>query len=317
MSNVSGNKGSKRLSGWIWVSVIIGLVAAFIILALVLQNRVPWFNEIITKISSFFSGLNSWWAVIVSLVVLGGVVWFIISASKERWETSTIAEIGIACALSLILGYFKIFQMPEGGSVSLAMLPVVVVALRKGTMAGVACGVIAGLLQYLPDPYFLNPIQFLLDYPMAWGALGFAGLAVDLKRPKLLPWIIGALTVVVLGVFIYGLAFDSVMYWDQILALGVALLFLLPGLFLLKEGWPRMIAGLCLGAFGRFAFHFLAGVFYFVSFKIGTGWERFGAFAYVALYIASHLVFETLICGISIVPLMRTTVVQNNTETNQ
>jgi len=317
MSYVSGNKGSKRLSGWIWVSVIVCLILVFIVLALVLQDKVPWFKEIITNISGYFASLNSWIAVIVSFVILAGISLFIYFASKEKWETSTIAEIGIACALSLILGYFRIFRMPEGGSVSLAMLPVVVVALRKGTMAGVACGVIAGLLQYLPDPFFLNPLQFLLDYPMAWGALGFAGFAVDLKRPKLLPWVVGILSAMVLAVFIYGLVFDSVMYWDQLLALGIALLFLLPGLFLLKNGWPRMVAGLCLGAFGRFALHFLSGVFYFVSFKIGTGWENYGAFAYVALYIASHLVFETLICGITIVPLIRTPVVWNKTSSNQ
>ncbi|ABB14998.1 energy-coupled thiamine transporter ThiT [Carboxydothermus hydrogenoformans] len=84
---------------------------------------------------------------------------------------------GLALALAVVLSFIKIWQMPQGGSVTLlSMLPVIYFAYTEGLLPGLLVGVLYGLLQYLIEPYFVHPVQFLLDYPVAFGALGLAGL---------------------------------------------------------------------------------------------------------------------------------------------
>lgn len=80
--------------------------------------------------------------------------------------------------LTAVLSQLTIFKMPQGGSVTAgSMVPILLVALRHGPVWGVSAGVIAGLINYLQAPFFVHPVQFLLDFPIAFGALGLAGLA--------------------------------------------------------------------------------------------------------------------------------------------
>lgn len=44
-----------------------------------------------------------------------------------------------------------------------------------GTKKGVFAGMIYGVLQAFQDTYILHPAQFLLDYPLAFSAIGLAG----------------------------------------------------------------------------------------------------------------------------------------------
>ena len=80
-------------------------------------------------------------------------------------------------ALATILNSIKVFTFPEGGSVTLgAMVPLLFLALRRGAKVGMAAGAVFGIIDVYFEPFIYNPIQFLLDYPFAFGALGFAGL---------------------------------------------------------------------------------------------------------------------------------------------
>ncbi|WP_019120790.1 energy-coupled thiamine transporter ThiT [Brevibacillus massiliensis] len=88
-----------------------------------------------------------------------------------------MAEIAIMAALAYVLGMIKIFQMPQGGSISLIMLPIVIVALRRGLAAGLLTGLIVGELDHLIGGYVVHPIQFILDYPLAYTSIGLVGLA--------------------------------------------------------------------------------------------------------------------------------------------
>ena len=45
-----------------------------------------------------------------------------------------------------------------------------------GTKKGVFAGMIYGVLQAFQDTYILHPAQFLLDYPLAFSAIGLAGM---------------------------------------------------------------------------------------------------------------------------------------------
>jgi thiamine transporter len=63
--------------------------------------------------------------------------------------------------------------MPMGGSVTaFSMLPIVLVGYWYGTKAGLTAGAAYGLLRLMLGPVIYHPIQFILDYPLAYAALG-------------------------------------------------------------------------------------------------------------------------------------------------
>ena len=91
------------------------------------------------------------------------------------------SEVLVACAmaiaLSVVLHNVRIWTMPYGGSVTLASaLPIWVVARRYGLRPGMTAGAAAGCISFVFKPFAVHPLQVLLDYPLAWGALGLAAL---------------------------------------------------------------------------------------------------------------------------------------------
>jgi thiamine transporter len=98
--------------------------------------------------------------------------------SESRARLLRLVETAVMIAAAVALSYVKIWKMPQGGSVTLgSMVPILLVGLRHGTGWGVTAGALVGLIQYVLEPYFVHPAQFLLDYPLAFAALGLAGLA--------------------------------------------------------------------------------------------------------------------------------------------
>ena len=91
-------------------------------------------------------------------------------------DTRVLTEAALAIALAFVLGLIKIFQMPFGGSISLEMVPLILLALRQGPFVGVVAGAAYGLLDLAVEPVALHPVQVIFDYPLAFGVLGFAGL---------------------------------------------------------------------------------------------------------------------------------------------
>ena len=87
-----------------------------------------------------------------------------------------LSETAGAVALAGALDLIKVFIFPQGGSVTLAsMVPVILLALRRGKKVGTIAGVMLGLVALVEEPFVVHPAQLLLDYPVAFGALGLAG----------------------------------------------------------------------------------------------------------------------------------------------
>ena len=102
--------------------------------------------------------------------------------TKLRFSTKIIAETALFIALATVLSYIKIFTLPQGGSVTAAsMVPIVWLALRRGPKVGLFGATLYGIVQLAAGPYIVHPAQVLLDYPIAFGLLGFAGFFQ--KRP--------------------------------------------------------------------------------------------------------------------------------------
>jgi thiamine transporter len=95
----------------------------------------------------------------------------------ERKRLITLTEIAVMAGVGAVLSVFVTLRLwPQGGSVSLAMVPIVLVAYRRGWVAGVICGLLVGLFNLMTHPLIAHPVQVVLDYPLAYAALGLAGL---------------------------------------------------------------------------------------------------------------------------------------------
>jgi thiamine transporter len=112
-------------------------------------------------------------------------------------DTRVLAEAALAVALAFVLGLITVFRMPFGGAISLEMVPLILLALRQGPWVGVVAGVAYGLLDLVIEPIALHPVQVILDYPLAFGVLGLAGLFQPTFRGAIL-----GTTVAVLARFI-------------------------------------------------------------------------------------------------------------------
>lgn len=86
-----------------------------------------------------------------------------------------LVEGSLCVSLSIALSFVKLFALPQGGSVSLGMLPIIIFALRRGGASGVFAGLAVGLLKLFLGGYIVHPLQALLDYPVASALIGTAG----------------------------------------------------------------------------------------------------------------------------------------------
>lgn len=93
---------------------------------------------------------------------------------------------GMCLALSFALSYIKIFRMPFGGAVTLcSMLPIMMYGIWAGPYYGFGAAFAYGLLQMIQGVEFYHPVQFALDYILAFTALGIASLFSEKKTAPL------------------------------------------------------------------------------------------------------------------------------------
>lgn len=101
---------------------------------------------------------------------------------NKKWNVNMLAEAGIMIALSVLLSFVKIYQMPNGGSITAgSMIPILFFALKWGFRPGITVGIAYGIVDFIIKPYFYHPVQVLLDYPVAYGLLGLAGMFYVMK----------------------------------------------------------------------------------------------------------------------------------------
>ncbi|GAB4072218.1 energy-coupled thiamine transporter ThiT [Barrientosiimonas marina] len=95
-------------------------------------------------------------------------------------RTLFLIEVAVFTALALLLDVipflsFKIWA--QGGSISLAMIPVFILAFRWGLKGGLLSGFLWGILQVAAGTgYVLTPLQGFIDYALAFTVIGFAGI---------------------------------------------------------------------------------------------------------------------------------------------
>ena len=181
----------------------------------------------------------------VVFMVIMVVLWFV-GDKRKMSDTRSIVYGAISIALSFALSYAKLFKLPQGGSVTFAsLLPLMIYCCMFGTRRGLIVCTIYGVLQALQDPFIIHPMQFLLDYPLAFGLIGVSGIFMEkgvFKDKKVVAFLLGGVLAVVLryachvcsGVFAfadyadldkydtaiaYSMAYNSFAFVDMIIAL--------------------------------------------------------------------------------------------------
>lgn len=95
----------------------------------------------------------------------------------KRTHLRALCEGAIMVALAQVLGYLKLWQMPNGGSVTFVMLPIFVYCARWGFSRGMLAAFALSVLQFLLDGGLALGWQSIFgDYLLAYSALGLAGL---------------------------------------------------------------------------------------------------------------------------------------------
>lgn len=103
--------------------------------------------------------------------------------NNSRMKLRALTEGAVLVALAQILGYIKLYELPNGGSVCLSMLPIFVYCARWGFGKGLLASFAFSLLQLLLDGAYAWGWQSMLgDYIVAFTVLGVAGLFSKMKN---------------------------------------------------------------------------------------------------------------------------------------
>ncbi|MDK2800275.1 MAG: thiamine transporter [Clostridiales bacterium] len=140
-----------------------------------MQYIVNVFREFFEEITNLKIGTIS----ILGILVVLSVAFILLKKMKKLQTNNTrvIVYGGLCIALSFVLSYVRLYHWPQGGSVTLgSMLPMFFFAVAFGPVAGMIAGVAYGFLQLIQDPFVVHWAQLFLDYPLAFGAMGLAGL---------------------------------------------------------------------------------------------------------------------------------------------
>lgn len=97
--------------------------------------------------------------------------------TNSHLRVRMLCEGAMMVALAQVLSYIKLMELPNGGSLTPAMFPIILFAVRWGLTPGLMAGFTFGLLQLIFDGAYAWGWQSMLgDYIFAFAVLGLAGL---------------------------------------------------------------------------------------------------------------------------------------------
>lgn len=112
--------------------------------------------------------------------------------SAKKMNAKQLAYCGMIIALGTITSMIKLYEFPFGGSVTcFSMLFVCLAGYFFGPATGILTGAAYGILQFLLGPYILFPIQVIVDYLLAFAALGLSGIFWKSKQGLIKGYLLG------------------------------------------------------------------------------------------------------------------------------
>ena len=138
-------------------------------------------------------GLTTAGCVITAVVVFVLLIVISALASKDKKVSAKqLAFAAVALALATVCSNIKLFRLPMGGSITLfSMLFVTLIGYWYGSAVGLMAAVAYGLLQMIFGAYVVSLPQLLLDYPLAFGALGLSGFFSEKKNGLIIGYLVG------------------------------------------------------------------------------------------------------------------------------
>lgn len=110
----------------------------------------------------------------------------------KNQNSKKLVYCAILITMSIVLNQVKLFHMPMGGSVTLlSMLFATLAGYLCGPKWGLSSGVTLGILNIVFGGYLYHPVQVLLDYILAFGALGLSGFFSKTRKDLYIGYIVG------------------------------------------------------------------------------------------------------------------------------
>lgn len=98
-------------------------------------------------------------------------------------------------AVAIVTNLVRIYTFPFGGSVTLfSMLFIVLPSWLYGVREGAVTGLIFGVLQFIIEPFVISPLQFILDYLIAFSIMGTAGIFRNRKNGLITGYIVAVIS---------------------------------------------------------------------------------------------------------------------------
>jgi thiamine transporter len=134
---------------------------------------------------------------LIILMAAAVIVAAILARKKQpgkQMGARQLAFCAMAIALGMVASMIKLYSFPFGGSVTMfSMLFICLPGYFYGPAAGILTAVAYGILQFIIEPYIYFPVQVLVDYVLAFGALGLSGFFANKKQGLLKGYLLGIL----------------------------------------------------------------------------------------------------------------------------
>ena len=96
---------------------------------------------------------------------------------KSHLKLRALCEGAVFVALAQVISYLKLFELPNGGSITVGMLPIFLYCARWGFGPGMLASTAYAVLQLLLDGAYAWGWQSMIgDYLVAFSVLGVAGI---------------------------------------------------------------------------------------------------------------------------------------------
>lgn len=96
---------------------------------------------------------------------------------NKQQRLLAVCEGAICVAMAWALSYLEVDLWFQGGSIGITMIPLFIYAMRRGVGWGVLAGLALGTIKYFfAGGTALTWQSMLLDYTVAYAAIGFAGI---------------------------------------------------------------------------------------------------------------------------------------------
>lgn len=220
----------------------------------------------------------------------------------KNQKVQDITFIGLYVALYVVLKFIgnliPILDMPNGGSIELELIAVFIASYQLGWKKGVLTAIISMLVSFIFwPPYYVNPIQLILDYFGPLMACGLASIVWPFKEMNKLEVIICGLIVGVGGYLGILKSFAPSTFATIIsIVIGIALF-----VFIYWSLSAQRKFGVVISMFIKYILHVLSGVYYWFP----EGYAAGSAYAWI--YSLSYNLWYnlvTMVVCIIIVPIL-------------